>query len=165
MRRTALAAVLATFVSSCLTNPVPEGYSGPLAKIEDTYASRAERSIDVFFLDSVNGKKLENALTATTSRNAGRGFAMEPVGYARDVPAAAATFSIVGRTHYAAPILELTNTVYEVKGDVNFAPEPNHTYIVRGTLGPDTSAVWIEDAQTKTVIGNKIEVKGKAEGR
>jgi hypothetical protein len=161
MIRLIVGLAIALLVSSCVTNPVPEGYTGPLAKIEDTYTPRSERAIDVFFLDRVNGKRVENALSATVSRNYGRGFSMEPVAYARDVPAQPAVFSIAGRTHYAAPILELTNTVYEIKGDISFTPEPNRTYIVRGSLGPEASAVWIEDAQTKALIGDKIEVKNK----
>lgn len=153
---------VALLVSACATNPVPEGYAGPLAKIQDTYIPRSDRAADFFILDRVNGKQVENALRATTTRNAGRGFAMEVVGYTRDVPALAATFSIRGRTHYAAPILELTNEVYQVKGDIAFTPEANRTYVVRGVLEPDYSAVWIEDAETKAVIGNKVEIKGDA---
>lgn len=151
---------MAASLVGCATNPVPEGYTGPLAKIADTYTKRSERSIDVFILDSYNAKMAENALSQTVSQNSGRGFAMDPVGYERDVPATPATFSIRGRTHYAAPILELTNTVYQVKGDINFAPQAGRRYVIRGTLGPDYSAVWIEDAETKAVIGNKIEIKG-----
>jgi hypothetical protein len=56
--------------------------------------------------------------------------------------------------------LALTNPVYEVKGDVNFAPAANRTYIVRGELRADYAAVWLEDAETNAVIGNKIELKG-----
>jgi hypothetical protein len=160
MHRIMLGILAAALLSACTTNPVPEGYTGPLAKIQDTFTQRSERAVDMFFVDKVNGKKVENALTATTSRNYGRGFAMEAVAYVRDVPAAAATFSLTGRTHYAAPILELTNPVYEVKGDVNFAPAANRTYIVRGELRADYAAVWLEDAETKAVIGSKIELKG-----
>jgi len=158
--QSSLIVFFALLLSACATNPVPEGYTGPLAKIQDTFTSRSDRAADFFILDHVNGKQVDNALRATTTQNAGRGFAMDVVGYTRDVPAMAATFSIKGRTHYAAPILELTNKVYQVKGDIAFTPEANRTYVVRGLLGPDYSAVWIEDAETKTVIGNKVEVKG-----
>jgi len=141
---------------------VPDGYTGPLAKIQDTFTPRSDRAADFFILDRVSGKQVDNALRATTMQNQGRGFAMDVVGYTRDVPAVAAIFSIKGRTHYAAPILELTNKVYQVKGDISFAPQTNRTYVVRGVLGPDYSAVWIEEAETKAVIGNKIEIKGDA---
>lgn len=156
----ALLVLAALALAGCVTSPAPEGYTGPLAKIADTYTTRSERSIDVFILDSYNAKKVENALSQTVSQNYGRGFAMDPVGYERDVPAVQATFSLRGRTHYAAPILALTNTVYQVKGDISFAPQAGRRYVVRGTLGPDYAAVWIEDAETKAVIGNKIEIKG-----
>ncbi len=162
VRQSLFIVCLALLVCGCATNPVPEGYTGPLAKIQDTFTPRSDRAADFFILDRVNGKQVDNALRATTMQNEGRGFAMDVVGYTRDVPAVAATFSIKGRTHYAAPILELTNKVYQVKGDISFAPQTNRTYAVRGVLGPDYSAVWIEDVENKTVIGNKIEIKGDA---
>lgn len=161
MRRSVLL-LLALVVSACTTSPIPDGYTGPLAKIIDTSARRSDRAEDFFVLDQINGKLVDNALRATTTHNEGRGFSMDVLGYARDVPATSAVFSIRARTHYAAPILELTNTVYQVKGDITFAPAPNRRYVVRGTLTPDYSAVWLEDAETKALIGQKIEIKGDA---
>lgn len=160
MRKCALVGLLALSLGGCVTQPVPAGYSGPLAKVQDTFAKRSDRSVDIFYLAAINGKKIDNALLTTETANAGRGFAMDAQGYTRDVPAQTATFSLTARTHYAAPILELTNPVYQVKGDVQFAPLPGHTYIVRGELRSDYGAIWLEDAETKAMVGSKVEVKG-----
>lgn len=148
----------AFLLSACVSNPVPEGYTGPLAKVQDTFTKRSDRASDFFYVDAINGNQVDNALRATTSANYGRGFAMDPAGYIRNVPAEHATFLIVGRTHYAAPILELTNTVYEVKGSITFTPAANSTYVVRGELGPDRESVWIEELDSKKIMG-KIEQK------
>ena len=160
MRNFAMMVAAAGLLSACVTQPVPQGYSGPLAKIQDTLAQRSGHAVDLFFLDSLNGKKIDNALLETTSSNAGRGLAMDAKGFARDVPAIASTFSLTGRTHYAAPILELTNPVYQVKGTFDFTPLSGHTYVVRGELKPDYGAVWLEDADTKAIVGNKVEIQG-----
>src|SRR5947207_2590043 len=126
MRSIVLTLMTAFALAGCVTQSVPEGYSGPLAKVQDTFTQRSDKAVDIFYLESINGKKIDNALHTTETANAGRGFAMDAQGFTRDVPAQAATFSLTARTHYAAPILELTNPVYQIKGNVQFAPAPGH---------------------------------------
>ena len=88
---------------------------------------------------------------------------MDPVPFARDVPAQAAVFTITGRTHYAAPILALTKKVYQVSGDVSFAPTPGHLYTVKGVLAASGSSVWIED-EAGHIMDRKIERQKSALG-
>jgi hypothetical protein len=45
---------------------------------------------------------------------------------------------------------------------MSFAPEAGKVYWIRGTLGEEHSAIWIEEEGTSRVIGDKIEVKGSA---
>jgi len=86
-----------------------------------------------------------------------------PVAVERQVPAAKPTsLQIVGRTEYAAPILVLTNPVYQVKGSIDFTPEANKRYVVKGELSEARSSVWLEDAQTQQIVGNKILIEGSA---
>jgi hypothetical protein len=160
IRALANLAATAILVTGCVTNPVPEGYNGPLAKVYDTFTKRSDRAADFFYVEAVDGKQVENTLRVTTAANYGRGFAMDSAGYVRDVPAASATYTLVGRTHYAAPILELTNPVYQVKGSITFTPAPNRNYAIRGELKPDHAVIWVEDVEAKAVVGNKIERTG-----
>lgn len=160
-KRLSILAVL-FIVSGCATNPVPDNYQGPTAVIADTMTPRSGTSVDFFILEKFNGKRVDNAVVVTTQANAGNGFAMTPQVYERHVPAAEATFHIMGITHYAAPILALTNTVYEINGDIKFTPQPDHQYVVKGTLTDTYSAVWIEDIATGQVQDRKIEVKGRS---
>ena len=162
MRILALLFAAGVVLAACATNPIPEGYTGPIAHIADTVVAGSGRSVDIFYLGKINGRMINNALDATISANQGQGFNMKPEVITRDVPAQQATFTIVGRTHYAAPILELTNKVYQVRGDVAFAPLANESYVVKGVLGPTYSAVWIEDSKG-SVVDKKIEVHGSAE--
>jgi hypothetical protein len=118
--------------------------------------------IDFFYLAKLNGRVVDNSLAATTQANAGMGAYMRPVVIGRDVPAQAATFNISGRTHYAAPILGLLQTVHGLSGDIHFTPLAGHIYDVKGTFGDTYSAAWVEDEQTHAVMDHKIEVNGPA---
>jgi hypothetical protein len=154
---------LAFILTGCASyNPVPSNYSGPLAIIQDTVKSRGRVSVDFFYLEKIDGKTIDNSLSATIQANSGRGLAMEPRVIERNIPTDAGTFTIVGRTHYAAPILELAEKVYRVSGDVRFTPLPDHRYILRGSLEEDHSAVWIEDMGTGEIVDRKIEVEGSS---
>jgi hypothetical protein len=90
------------------------------------------------------------------------GAYMNPVVIGRDVPAQPQTFTISGRTHYAAPILAMVQTVHGLSGDIRFVPLGGHMYDVKGVFGDSYSAVWIEDEQSRAIMDHKIEVNGAA---
>jgi hypothetical protein len=118
-----------------------------------------------FFLQCVDGKAISNNFDQTKFDANGRG----PAGpgtpqhsYVRSVPTTKATFTIVGqtwavnRTWATVPTLMANRQIYVVSGDVTFTPQPGHTYSVKGVLGSQASAVWIED-QTGSIVGQMIE--------
>lgn len=160
--------VAATFLMASLGGcatlapSVPEGYTGPVAVIKDSVKPLSQSKADFFYISEINDQRVEDSRARTLRINQGRGFSMSPSVIERNVPAQKATFTIVGRTEYAAPILALTNTVYQVTGKVTFSPETYRHYVVRGELGQNYSAVWLEDEATGKLIGEKIEVKGSA---
>jgi len=144
-------------LSGCVSNPVPKDYTGPLAYISDSTAPSETPGVDFFVLDAVNGQAIQDSISATMSANYGRGFYMDPKVIGRDVPAREASFEVLGMTHYAAPILAMTNTVYKLNGTVTFTPAPNGRYVIKGKLGAGYSAVWIEEVDTGKIVGQKIE--------
>jgi hypothetical protein len=160
MRRLPLLAIL-LLLGACTTAPVPEGYKGPVARINDTSTPRSGTSVDFFYIAEVNGRRIQNSAISTRQANYGRGFAMTPSVIGRDIPAEPSTVKIVGRTEHAAPILALMKKVYEVSGETQFTPEANQVYTVKGVLKDDYSAVWIENA-AGAVMGQKIEIKGSS---
>lgn len=159
-RRVWVAVLLLMGLSACATNPIPEGYTGPRATIADSAQSIDMTGADVFTLTKVNGKIIHDSIVGSRQANSGRGFAMTPVAVKREVMSEPGKFTIVGRRVYGAPILELMNKIYEVSGEVDFAPEPDGSYVVKGVLGQDYSAVWLEDSKTGSLIGQKFEVNG-----
>jgi hypothetical protein len=162
-RAFALVLLSSASLAACnTTDAVPENYKGPLAQIADSVVKTGPSSANIFYLAKVNERLIHQSLRATNQSNYGQGFRMTPATIIRKVPAEPSTFSIVGRRDYAAPILALVRKVYEVKGETRFTPLPDKIYVVKGTLGDDYSAVWIEEAETGTVIGQKVEVKGSS---
>jgi len=165
MRKIFALLVSTSVLTGCATYKptIPDGYTGPRASIKDTVKVYSVSKADFFYVSHVNSNEIENSRIKTRIENYGRGMYMNPVVLQHKIPAQSATLSIVGRTEYAAPILALTNPVYEVKGVVDFTPENNKTYAVRGELGRDYSVIWVEEEGSNIVVGKKIEVKGSAE--
>ena len=152
---------LSLLISGCATyEPAQKDYAGATAKLADSVTSDGGRCASFFFLDSYDGHDVQNALIATQRRNSGRGLAMTIEGYSRQVPALEATFHITGRTHCAAPIIEVGNTVYSIEGDVKFTPQGDGQYVIKGELLEDHSAVWVEELSTGKQCGNKLRVAG-----
>ncbi|MFO1186885.1 MAG: hypothetical protein U1E87_05220 [Alphaproteobacteria bacterium] len=129
----------------------------------DTVKVIDRSSAEFYVLSKVNGRTVDDSLTATRRASYGQGFLMTTKVVGRDIPAEPSRFLIVGRNDYAAPIQALSNKIYQVKGETSFTPVANGSYVVKGTLGPTYSAVWIEDASTGAVVGPKIEKEGSAE--
>lgn len=72
------------------------------------------------------------------------GFSMTPVPHERRLPIKTMTVDLLGTTHHAADIGMLMNKNYSVSRTVKFTPVPGGQYVVRGKLGDQGSAVWIE---------------------
>lgn len=116
--------------------------------------------VDFFYIEEINGKKIDNSAIRTAVNNSGNGLnAMKLSMLDRQVPASPGEFKIVGRTQYSAPIQALFNPEYHVEGVVHFVPENGKTYVVTGDLDKESSAVWIEEETSHKLVSNKIEVK------
>ena len=157
-------ASLACLLTGCASySPsIPEGYVGPQATIKDSATVHSASKVDYFYVAKIDGKIVNNSRAASLAANQGRGFQMSPVILTRDVPARPLTLDIVARTEYAAPILALTSTVYQVAGQITFTPAASKFYVVRGILSAEYAAVWIEDQESRQIVDKKIEAAGSA---
>lgn len=156
---------LAVLAAGCATYApsVPTGYAGPRAQLDDSSSAYTGSKADFFIAEQIDGANIDNSLDETGRRNAGSGMRMTPYAFQRELVAEKPVkVAIRGRTRYAAPIQALMGTVYQVKGVVEFTPKANGRYVVRGELGEGYSAVWIEDAETRLPVAEKVEVKGSA---
>ncbi len=161
-RAAALLLLAATAVCACTINPVPMGYTGKVAHLTDSMTPRSDDSADYFYVSKTGDWALDNSLSVANGNNRALGVPTLPSVIGRDIPTDEASFTINGRTHYTTPLTALAHTVFGVTGVTTFTPVADHNYVVKGVLGPDYSAVWIEDSTTGQVAGQKVEVKGSA---
>lgn len=165
LRGSVLVLILVTLGTGCATmsSPVAKNFSGPTATLKDSIDLASGASCGSFyFLEEYDGKPVDNALSSSAEANAGNGMAMaRTVDYARPIPVRDAAFHITGRTHCAAPIQELTRTMYVVDGVVHFTPEEGASYVVTGELASDHGAVWVRNEKTGTQVGNKLLINGE----
>jgi hypothetical protein len=166
MRKASMIFIVALMLAGCVGKPVPDGYSGPLARIADSSSQRSATSVDFFYLGEINGRRIPNSVTATRDADHvplfGRLFSMIPTVIDRQIPAEPSTFKIYGRTEHTA-LTELLDKGYEVSGETTFTPLPDHIYWVRGELRDDYLAVWIEDISAhQQLVGQKIEKRGSS---
>lgn len=136
-----------------------------VAVVNDSFKQYNREKTDFFYLESVNLSQIDNNRKRTYKKNYGRGMMMTPHNVSRNVDAGHTTLKLVGRTAYAAHILTLTNKVYQVEGTLSVELDPYGVYEVKGILGEDYSAVWLEDVKSKKVVGRKFEIKEKGKSR
>jgi len=129
---------------------VPDGYAGPIATVFDSALRPRGGGAQFFFVSSVDGRTLDTNLDATRRVNQGKGNSMVLMTQARELPAQPLKLVLEGQTAFAAPIVEIfkASQMLSVKRTVSFTPQMNRTYVVRGSLKPEETAVWIEDAET-----------------
>jgi hypothetical protein len=160
MRLSTLTTVVVVFtLVGCVTsqNPLPNAYSGPKATLLDSVTNYNGTKADYFFIYQYNGKSIRQTYDLSVENSNGNGFMLLPPEIvARDVPAEKGRYYLIGRTHYAAPIQELMHGVYLVKGELNFTPEADTTYVIHGTLGESLAEIWIENAATGQIVTKKL---------
>jgi hypothetical protein len=144
-----------TTLSGCTTTRISKEYPGPFATIRDFEVSEAPNRYQFYFLSEIDGRKIDNVLLATRRANRGNDFSQTTVYFLRRLPARATTLKLEARIAYAAPMEEMQNkaTIYTADVTLNFLPESNKTYVVKGTLTADKKEVWLEEVQT----GKRVE--------
>jgi hypothetical protein len=161
---TAILIFSAGLLGGCATyKPVPDGYTGPTARIVDSSYQETGGKGRLYYVESVDGNKIENARNATGQASYGRGFNLSIRGSIRDVPVRKMRLRLVGTHVTAAPIHEIASRAigefFSVEGDVDFTPEPGKVYEVRGELKKAGSSVWLVDQATDQPASEKITNK------
>jgi hypothetical protein len=160
-RLVATSLFLVALLGGCATyKPVPDGYTGPTARIVDSSYQETGGKGRLYYVESVDGNKIENARNATGQASYGRGFSLSIRSSIRDVPIRKMRLRLVGTHVTAAPIHEIASRAigefFSVEGDVDFTPEAGKVYEVRGELKKTGSSVWIVDQATSEPVTEKI---------
>ena len=136
--------------------PIPEGYSGEIATITDSFANKGNSKADYFMLTQIDGNTIESSWGATRSRNYGGGFAFTPAIISRDVPTQNLTLTLTGMVFFPTDAQAMFGKTLKVEGTFSFSPEANEVYTVNGELSKDASKVWLEDS-SGTVVSKVFE--------
>jgi len=151
--------LLTLFAVGCgtVSNSIPEGYEGERAIITDTYKADGTAKVRMFYVDSIDSKRIYNAINATQA--ASYGSKLRAAGAEREVLVKPLTIKIIGVVYSSAPIVAMFNagSNYRVEGEIEFTPIANARYLVKGKLGKERSAVWLEDIDgniVSSVAGN-----------
>lgn len=149
-----------TCPGATVAQPASAAQTADVAVFRDSAKALNERTADLFYLSRIDDQKIEDSYERTRRVNWGRGRFMGHEVVERNVPAKTATFTIEGRTRHTALVYNLTSYTRTVTGTVTFTPEKYKTYVVKGQLGADYSAVWIEEELEgggSKMVGDKIE--------
>ena len=135
--------------------PLPDVSSQPHATIAGTHVDVDGDRIDTWRVLEVDG---HDVLPSTdqpyklfghdhaTLVAAGRGVRVE----------------VEGLAFYSNTVRRMFWDPMHVQGVVEFVPVAGASYVVRGSVSPELSSVWIENADTHEPIGRRISAPGRA---
>ncbi len=137
-----------------------------MARVTDTGLAEDSSKAKLFYLASVDGIRVyPNAASESRFASSGAGMNLRPQFPSRLVPVKPLKVIVVGTHATGAPIHELASraagTFWSVEAELDFAPEIDKTYVVKGNLQTEGSTVWIEDAAT----GQPVTKKGTSSDR
>lgn len=153
--------VIAILLHGCATyNPIPEGYTGPVATIADSGFAESNAKAQIFALMEIDGNKIQNSFGASAAASQNQGFRLTTRFVSRPIPARPMKVKLTGSHTTAAPIHALfsqaSGSFFSVDGIVDFTPAPGGNYVVKGDLKKEGSSVWIEDTVTKQAVTQKV---------
>ncbi len=157
--------LLVLLLTGCASSykAVPDGFTGPTARIIDGSYQESGGKGRLFYVASIDGNPVDNARRATGSASYGRGFSLSTRTSARDVPIRKLRLHLVATHVTAAPIHELASRAigefFSVEGELDFTPEAGKVYEVRGQLSKEGSSVWLTDLYSGEVVTEKIVSK------
>jgi hypothetical protein len=134
--------------------PEPDVASLPHGAVTDSHIDVTDDRVDTFRVLEINGrrvlelgdqpiKKIGHDFTNLVA--AGRPARIEVEGFA--------SYYNTARRMFWNPM--------HVQGIVQFVPSADARYVLRGTVTPDLSSVWIENEATHEVVGAKISAAGR----
>ncbi len=133
-------------------------YIGERASIDDTLQTKSTGSAYFYFIKSIDGHAIPNAVTTSMAASYGHGFYLSALGYSREVPIKSLKIVLVAKVVHSAPIALWVDPDgnNRAEGVVEFLPVSNMKYLVKGSLSKNYSAVWIEDS-SGNIVSKRIE--------
>jgi hypothetical protein len=153
-----LASVLfaVTTLTACANKPyepVPEGYTGPVAEVSDTIDNENGTSAYMYVVYQVDYKPVVNSIAASLNKSYGNGAMLTSELVSRKVPIEQIALSVMAKKVYASPVGSwVSENPVEVKDKFTFTPQAGHSYSVKGVLGMEQSIVQLVDEIDGAII-------------
>ena len=156
MRPVLLSLSLVTLaLAGCQTPVGPDPATVPHAALASSHVDVDSDRTDVFRLLEVDGRDVIDATDLSTKS--------VEIDHKHLLAAGRATqLKIDALAYYSNPVRRLAWDSMRIKGTIEFVPAVDASYVVRGTLTPEKSTVWVEDAATHVVVGKKLSAPGHA---
>jgi len=147
---------LLLFVVGCATPEPAPVFTGPTAFISDSVIPEDSMRGQVFYVDAIDGKRVDSAAQETRRSSAGKGLSLSLWSKLRQVEVRPMRLTLVGSHITGAPIHELASraagTFFSVEGNVTFTPVAGKKYVVKGELKKSGSSVWLADEETQQPV-------------
>jgi hypothetical protein len=149
-----LSILLATLaLAACQATPD----NGPHALVAGSHVDAADSRVDTFRVTEIDGHPIGRVGTSEPSKTLGVDE-VNPIAAGRKVHV-----EFEGLARFGNSAKSLFWDSMRVEGEVDFVPEPDVRYVVRGQVGaPEGSTVWLEDGRTHAAIGRKFVAAPKA---
>jgi hypothetical protein len=144
-----------------LGEPLPLDYDFSTVVINDSADVLDDDEVNFYYVKKIENENVDNSLINSVKLNRGKGMKITPYAFDRDLPLKKVTLTIAGKRQYGAPIQEMFKKAYEIEGTVQFTPDKDGKYVVKGELNDDYQAVWIENVESHQIMDKKIEVKAQ----
>jgi hypothetical protein len=148
MRLRGLPSLLAGLaLAACQTLPD----TGLRANVADSHRDAGEGRVDTFRVTEIDGHPIGRVGTSEPAKSIGVD-AVNPLVAGRSVHV-----EFEGLARFGNPAKTFFWDPMRVEGAVDFVPEADVRYVVRGEVGgTEGSSVWLEDDRTHAVIGRKF---------
>lgn len=157
MNRSFLATLLAfSCLGGCATYDPMRGHEGAWGLIQDTSSRVSGSRVELYYIERIDGQMIDNTATATASSNYGRGLSVDAVTKVHRVPARKMKLTLVAETYNAAPVLALLRKDFVARAEIEFEPQPDTFYEVRGELKEGRCSVWLVDQDSGAAVTEKL---------
>jgi hypothetical protein len=136
------------------TSLAPDAATVPHAKLASSHVDVDGDRTDVFRLLEVDGRDVIDATDLSVKS--------VEVDHSHLLAAGrTAHLKVDALAYYANPVRRLAWDSMRIKGTIEFVPAADVAYVMRGSLTPELSSVWVENAATHEVVGKKVSAPGR----
>lgn len=135
--------------------PEPDVATLPHASVIGTHIDVSDDRIDTFRALEINGHRVLE-LGDQPSRLIGKD-ATNLV-----VAGRSARVEVEGFAFYNNTVRRMFWDPMHVEGAIEFVPTADATYVLHGSVTPEVSSIWLENAATHEIVGQKVSLPGRA---